>query len=324
MRHGAGIEPHQVHPVRQIEFFHHQPAPQGPAGEGTIADIKVIGHDPHASPSNAPLTNANLWGGPSRAVIDGHRRPGGRGKACNGKRVDLVAQHLISRQTQHRLHLRQDYTKMGNSNDMSVRMCSLDPADRHRHTRRGLIPAFAARWRVITRRFPIGAAQVGMPLGHGTEMHPVPGAKMELAQGRVVGQPAALPLNRMSGGDSPGQVRGDDKRVIGQMRAQPINGPLITQISRHIAPAGDACLMGRSVTDPVPRRHGMAPLRTRGKPATTWITQVACAASAMLSRPCASRNRRASALSGTMPCPTSFETTTTGAAQAASASSKPA
>ena len=41
--------------------------------------------------------------------------------------------------------------------------------------------------------------------------------------------------------------------------------------------------------------------RIAGNPAVTWTTTSASAASAMFSCPCSSRNRRASALSGTMP-----------------------
>src|SRR5882724_4580764 len=49
-----------------------------------------------------------------------------------------------------------------------------------------------------------------------------------------------------------------------------------------------------------------------GKPAAIKTARSAMAAIAMLTRPCASRNSRASALSGTIPRPTSLETTTTG------------
>src|SRR5262245_43701023 len=66
--------------------------------------------------------------------------------------------------------------------------------------------------------------------------------------------------------------------------------------------------------------HGL-PFTTSGSPATTSTTRSARAASRWFRRPCASRNRRASALSGTIPYPTSLETSTTAPVRRASASS---
>ena len=56
---------------------------------------------------------------------------------------------------------------------------------------------------------------------------------------------------------------------------------------------------------------------TSGNPAATSTTVPHAAATAWLSRPCASRKLRASAFSGTMPQPTSFDTSTTGPSAAA-------
>src|SRR4029077_15048645 len=52
------------------------------------------------------------------------------------------------------------------------------------------------------------------------------------------------------------------------------------------------------------------PFTISGSPATTRTTRSARAARRWLSRPCRSANRRASALSATMPDPTSLETST--------------
>src|SRR5262249_28798107 len=58
--------------------------------------------------------------------------------------------------------------------------------------------------------------------------------------------------------------------------------------------------------------HGAVHFTTSGRPATISTTRWARAATCWLSRPCASRKLRASAFSGTMPAPTSFETRTIG------------
>src|SRR5579883_514260 len=62
----------------------------------------------------------------------------------------------------------------------------------------------------------------------------------------------------------------------------------------------------------VDRRVHVLPFTTSGRPATIITTRSARDATRWLSRPWASRKRRASALSGTMPRPTSFDTSTTG------------
>src|SRR5690606_33248426 len=60
-----------------------------------------------------------------------------------------------------------------------------------------------------------------------------------------------------------------------------------------------------------------------GRPATVRITLSAAAATVWLRRPAWSRNARASALSGTMPSPTSLATTTHGPRGDASTSASP-
>src|SRR6185295_5956018 len=67
--------------------------------------------------------------------------------------------------------------------------------------------------------------------------------------------------------------------------------------------------------------HG-SPFTSIGIPATIKTTRPAIAAIRWLSRPCKSRKCRASALSGTMPKPTSLETSTVGASRSASAVSR--
>src|SRR5262245_52923841 len=67
--------------------------------------------------------------------------------------------------------------------------------------------------------------------------------------------------------------------------------------------------------------HGL-PFTTSGSPATMSTTRSARAASRWFSQPCASRNLRASAFSGTIPYPTSLETSTAAPVRRASASSK--
>src|SRR5262249_11732748 len=66
--------------------------------------------------------------------------------------------------------------------------------------------------------------------------------------------------------------------------------------------------------------HG-GPFAASGKPATIRMTRSARAAKRWLRRPCRSRKRRASALSGTIPSPTSFDTKTTGDVRASRACS---
>src|SRR6185369_14317381 len=82
---------------------------------------------------------------------------------------------------------------------------------------------------------------------------------------------------------------------------------------RHLG----AMALGLLVVD----RFGHGLFIATGRPATIMITRAACAASLWLRMPCASRKRRASALSGTMPRPTSLETSTVGPTLRASASS---
>ena len=70
------------------------------------------------------------------------------------------------------------------------------------------------------------------------------------------------------------------------------------------------------------RRSRSSHFTCSGRPATISTTRSATAATRWLSRPAASRKRRASAFSGTMPRPTSFETTTQGPRGRASAAAR--
>ena len=114
-------------------------------------------------------------------MIDGLGCAFGGVQGGDGQRVDLVRQHGLRADAQHRLHLCQDHPEMRHRDDMGDWMRRLDPADGHGDAGGRGIPAFAAGWAVIAGGFPIGAAEVGVPVGHRGKVHAVPAAEMKLA-----------------------------------------------------------------------------------------------------------------------------------------------
>ena len=191
------------------------------------------------------------------------------------------------------------------------------------------VPAFAARGRDVAGLFPEAADQRGVAcLGLG-KAQPFPVRRNGSRAGAGQGRQASAPI-RSASAVATARIRSEETTgaPAGRCAPQPLERGGVGQVGGQVGPADHLVRMGRPVAHPPQPRHakpsGNCALQHHRQTRHHPHHQIGLRRQLLVQPPLrVAEPPRQRIVRARCPSPTSFDTTTTGAGQAASAASKP-